>query len=252
MNWLALGGALALLGAWEGASATGLLRPVFFPRPSTIAVHWATLAADGTLAYHAGVTLARAGWVLALAAPPAVAVGFLMGMSRRTRQGLDPLFAVIYPIPSILFLPLVSFVLRHPEGAVVLTGAVTPFFLVAYTTLAGVQHLDRTVVEAAVHFGAVGWRLLRRVLLPGSLPFVLTGLRLGVGYALIVLVAVEMASAREGLGALLWLSWQLLKVEEMYAALVTIAAIGGLLAWALGGLRRWLLPWVVDVAEVGQ
>lgn len=252
MNWPALSGALVLLGGWEAASAAGLLRPVFFPRPSTVAAHWVALAADGTLAAHTGATLARVGVVLALAAPPAVVVGLVMGISRRVREGLDPLFAVIYPVPSILFLPLASFVLRHPEAAVVLTGAVTPFFLVAYTTLAGVQHLDRTVVEAAVHYGAVGWRLLGRVLLPGALPFILTGLRLGVGYALIVLVAVEMASARDGLGALLWLAWQLLKVEDMYAALLTIAAVGGALAWSLGRLRRWLLPWVVDIAEVGR
>ena len=94
--------------AWEIAGATGVLRPVFFPRPSTIARLLVTQVADGSLLGHLGLTLARLAAAFTLAAVPGVAVGLAMGMSRRTREGLDPLFALIYPIPSVLFLPLVS------------------------------------------------------------------------------------------------------------------------------------------------
>jgi NitT/TauT family transport system permease protein len=249
VNWLAVASPLALLAAWEAASGSGLLREVFFPRPTTVAGHFLRLLGDGSLPHHAGVTLTRLGWAFLLAALPGLAVGLAMGISRRTREGLDPLFAVIYPIPSVLFLPLVSFLLRSAEAALVVTSAVTSFFLIAYTTLTGVQQLDRTVLEAAAHYGARGWRLFVKVLLPGTLPYIFTGLRLGLGFALIVVIAVEMVSAREGLGALLWLSWQILKVEDMYAALLAIALLGGLLTGGLGLLRARLLPWVEDVAE---
>ena len=80
------------------------------------------------------------------------------------------------------------------------------------------------------------------------MPFIFTGMRLGLGYALIVVIAVEMASAQQGLGALLWLSWGLLKVEDMYAALGAIALLGGGLLWMLGLCRRRLVPWLPDVA----
>mgnify|MGYP003694308957 CR=1 FL=1 len=114
------------------------------------------------------------------------------------------------------------------EAALVATSAMTSFFLVAYTTMTGVQQMDRTVLEAATHFGArAGGTLFAKVLLPGAMPFIFTGMRLGLGYALIVVIAVEMASAQQGLGALLWLSWGLLKVEDMYAALGAIARLGG-------------------------
>lgn len=252
MIWIAVASPLVLLAGWEIASATGLLRAVFFPRPSTVAGHFFELLADGTLTHHSRVTALRVAWVVLLATPLGVAVGLAMGISRRTREGLDPLFAVIYPIPSVLFLPLISFLLPSAEAALVVTGAITSFFLIAYTTMTGVQQLDRAVVEAATHYGARRWRLFLKVLLPGTLPFIFTGLRLGLGYALIVLIAVEMASAREGLGALLWLSWGILKVEDMYAALVAIALLGGLLTWGLGLLRARLLPWVEDVAETGR
>jgi NitT/TauT family transport system permease protein len=81
------------------------------------------------------------------------------------------------------------------------------------------------------------------------LPFIFTGLRLGLGFALIVVVAVEIVSTSRGLGALLWLSWQILKVEDMYATFFVIALLGAVLSYGLAALRTRLLPWVQDVAE---
>ena len=248
-HWITIGSPIALLLLWEWASAAGLLRAVFFPRPSTIAVHLRDLAVDGTLWGHAATTLVRIGWSFSLAAILGVAIGLAMGLWRRLREGLDPVFAVIYPIPSVLFLPLVSFLVPPGEIALVVTAAVTSFFLIAFTTTHGVRQIDRLVVEAARHYGATGRRLFAAVLLPGALPFIFTGLRLGLGFALIVVVAVEIVSASRGLGALLWLSWQVLKVEDMYATFFVIALLGALLSYGLAALRARLLPWVPDVGD---
>jgi NitT/TauT family transport system permease protein len=246
---LTIASPVALLVLWEWASATGLLRAVFFPRPSTIAAHLGELAADGTLWGHLAATLARIGWSFSLAAVLGVAIGLAMGLWRRLREGLDPVFAVIYPIPSVLFLPLVSFLVPSGEFALVVTTAVTSFFLVAFTTTHGVRQIDQRVVEAARHYGARGWRLFATVLLPGALPFIFTGLRLGLGFSLIVVVAVEIVAASRGLGALLWMSWQILKVEDMYATFFVIALLGALLSYGLALLRARLLPWVPDVED---
>ena len=248
-HWIAIASPIVLLALWEWASATGFLREVFFPRPSTIAVHLRDLAADGTLWAHLATTLARIGWSFSLAAVLGVAIGLAMGLWRRLREGLDPVFAVIYPIPSVLFLPLVSFLVPPGEIALVVTTAVTSFFLIAFTTTHGVRQIDQRVVEAALHYGARGWRLFATVLLPGALPFIFTGLRLGLGFSLIVVVAVEIVAASRGLGALLWLSWQILKVEDMYATFFVIALLGGLLSYGLAALRARLLPWVPDAGD---
>jgi ABC-type nitrate/sulfonate/bicarbonate transport system permease component len=248
-HWIEVVSPLIVLAAWEWASATGLLREAFFPRPSTILIHLRRLAADGTLWTHTSATLARVGWAFASAAVLGVAVGLGMGLWRRLRDGLDPVFAVVYPIPSVLFLPLVSFLVPAGEVATIVTIAVTSFFLVAFTTTHGVRQIDRLVIEAALHYGARGWRLFAAVLLPGALPHIFTGLRLGLGYALIVAVAVEIVAASRGLGALLWLSWQVLKVEDMYATFLVIAVLGAVLSYGLAAISARLLPWVQDVAE---
>jgi NitT/TauT family transport system permease protein len=248
-HWITVVSPVVLLLLWEWASASGVLRETFFPRPSTVLAHLRRLIVDGTLWSHASATLARVGGAFAAAAVLGVAVGLGMGLWRRLRDGLDPVFAVIYPIPSVLFLPLVSFVVPAGEIATVVTIAVTSFFLVAFTTTHGVRQIDRLVVEAAVHYGAQGRRLFTAVLLPGALPHIFTGLRLGLGYALIVAVAVEIVAASRGLGALLWLSWQVLKVEDMYATFVVIAVLGAVLSYGLAAVRARLLPWVQDVAD---
>ncbi|SRR6266545_992737 len=248
-HWVAVASPVALLIGWEVASAVGLLREALFPRPSTVLVHLRRLVADGTLLGHALPTLSRIAWAFALAAILGVATGLAMGLWRRLRDGLDPVFAVVYPIPSVLFLPLVSFLVPRGETALIVTTAVTSFFLIAFTTTEGVRQIDPLVVEAARHYGARGRRLFTAVLLPGALPFIFTGLRLGLGYALIVVVAVEIVSASRGLGALLWLSWQVLKVEDMYATFLVIAALGAVLSYGLAALRARLLPWAQDVAE---
>ncbi|HEU4367279.1 MAG TPA: ABC transporter permease, partial [Methylomirabilota bacterium] len=131
-RWLALGSPVVLLLAWEVASANGLLREAFFPRPSTVLAHLGRLGADGTLPGHTLATLGRIAWAFALSAVLGVAVGLAMGVWRRLREGLDPVFAVVYPIPSVLFLPLVSFLVPRGETALVVTTAVTSFFLVAF------------------------------------------------------------------------------------------------------------------------
>jgi ABC-type nitrate/sulfonate/bicarbonate transport system permease component len=248
-HWVTLGSPVVLLIGWEAASAAGVLREALFPRPSTVLAHLHRLVADGTLLGHLLPTLWRMAWAFVLAAGLGIVIGLAMGLWRRLRESLDPVFAVVYPIPSVLFLPLVSFLVPRGESALVVTTAVTSFFLIAFTTADGVRQIDPLVVDAARHYGARGWRLFAAVLLPGALPYVFTGLRLGLGFALIVVVAVEIVNASRGLGALLWLSWQVLKVEDMYATFVVIATLGAVLSYGLAALRARLLPWAQDVGE---
>ena len=160
-HWIAVGSPVLSLIVWEWASATGVLREAFFPRPTTVLAHLAQLSADGTLWSHTVRTLVRIGCAFALAAVFGVSIGLAMGLWRRLRDGLDPVFAVVYPIPSVLFLPLVSFLVPPGEIALIVTTAVTSFFLVAFTTTHGVRQIDPLVVEAARHYGARGSRLFR-------------------------------------------------------------------------------------------
>jgi NitT/TauT family transport system permease protein len=240
---LSLLSVVALLSLWEGAARAGWIHEAFFPRPTVVGAQFAALVREGVLGEHLSVTLGRLFWSFLVATLPGVALGLVLGVWRTAREVVDPLVAFVYPIPSVLFLPLAAIVLGRGEAARVATAAVTSFLLVVINTTAGVRQLDRGLLEAAMHYGAVGWRLFTKVLLPGSLPWIFTGLRLALGLTLIVVIAVEMVGAETGLGAWLWLSWQTLRVRDMYAGLLVIAALGLTVTYGLEAVRQRLVPW---------
>ena len=110
-------------------------------------------------------------------------------------------------------------------------------------TSAGVSNIDRIYFDVARNFLAPKTDTFLRIALPGALPTIFAGLRLGWGMALLLLVTAEMVSANEGLGNLIWRAWQTLSVEEMYVGLVTIAFIGIVSFWLFDVLESKLLPW---------
>lgn len=235
---------VGLLLLWEVAAGRGWIHPAFFPAPTSVGQRLGELFGEGILTHHTLVTLHRLLWAFLAAALPGVALGLVLGVWSSAREVADPVVAFLYPIPSVLFFPLASLVLGRGEAARILTASVTPFFLMLLNTTAGVRQLDRGVMEAAMHYGAVGARLFWKVLFPGTLPWILTGARLGLGLALIVTVAVEMVGAEAGLGAYLWLSWQTLRVAEMYATLFVVALLGLTITYGVERLGERLLPWL--------
>ena len=121
--------------------------------------------------------------------------------------------------------------------------AITVFFVLQINTTAGVRSLDRRIVEAGRAYGATGLRLFRHVVLPGSLPSIVTGLRLATGIGLVVITATEFVASDDGLGYLIWNSWTLFQPEDMYVGLISVAAIGALLTGLVAAAERVVLPW---------
>jgi NitT/TauT family transport system permease protein len=117
------------------------------------------------------------------------------------------------------------------------------FFIVFFSALSGVEQVDRIFVDAARAFGAGKVRLAATVLLPGSAPAVFAGLRVAMGFALIVIVGTEFLAANDGLGARIWLSYQIFDFPSMYAGIIAVTALGVLLAWALLAVEWLAVPW---------
>jgi len=128
----------------------------------------------------------------------------------------------------------------------VLTGALSAFFQIVISTLAGVQTMDPRLLEVGRSYGARGARLFSRVILPAALPAIFTGLRLGLGLALVALVAVEFIAAKSGLGHLVYRHWQMLSTPEMYAAFALVGALGLVLTRGLRALQARVLAWQHD------
>jgi NitT/TauT family transport system permease protein len=243
---------LLLLAVWEVATRAGWLNKLFFPPPSSIVGTLRLLWERGVVQDALGATLARLLLGFGVGAAPAVLLGLVLGLSRPLRLLILPAANIIYSIPKIAILPLVLLVLGTGEQSKIAVTALSVFFLVLVNTVAGVQGIDPRFFDVARDFGASRWQAYRTVALPGALPLILAGAKLGLGFALIVVVGTEFVAPRSGgatgLGILIWDSWQVLNIEAMYVGLILTAALGWALNLAMDEIEVALLPWRAERA----
>jgi 1,4-dihydroxy-2-naphthoate octaprenyltransferase len=178
-----------------------------------------------------------------LAAVPAILVGLLMGMNRLTRILLSPLIYALYPVPKIALVPMVVILFGIGETSKYAIVVISVFFLVVINTLAGVLNIDERYFDIARNNGARGWDLVWSVAVPASLPNILTGVNLGLGFALTVIVGTELLLPQGGIGALIWQSYQLYDIPTIFAGLIVVAILGWLFNTAILELERQLIPW---------
>ena len=213
--------------AWEIVAHLGLFPPRLFPPLEAVAATFVRLAATGALEHHAFDTLVRLLAGFALAGIVGVAVGIAMGRSRAAEDILLPLVSIGAPIPGIAYAPLflLWFGLNN-VSTVVLVGFVS-VFPVIFNTWTGVKAVKEIWVRSAQAMGADERRLFVKVILPGALPYILTGLRLGLAQAWRILVGVEMLAALPwGLGWLIFGAREFLQTDVMLSGIVVIAVIG--------------------------
>jgi ABC-type nitrate/sulfonate/bicarbonate transport system permease component len=233
---------LLLLALWEVLVRTRVLDARFFPAPLSIVNTFAELAAT-SLPGHIAASLSRALIGFAIGAVPAIVVGVVMGLVPLVRAAIQPLVGALYPIPKVAILPLVMLIFGLGEQSKWAIIAIGVFFQVLISTAAGVANIDRIYLDVGRNFGAGRLATFWTIALPGALPLIFAGVRLGWGVSLLLLVTAEMVAAKSGLGYLIWQSWQTFAIEEMYVGLVTIAGLGILSFWLLDALEAWLIPW---------
>ncbi len=238
---------LLLILLWEGLVRVRVLDWRFFPAPSAIMGAFAPMISSGELLLHVTASLKRVFLGFVLGATPGLALGLAMGLSRWVRAAVNPVIAATYPIPKSAIVPLVILIFGLGEVSKVVLVAIGVFYLVLINTMAGVMNIDRIYLDAARNFGANRLQLFRTVALPGALPLIFAGLRLGMGIGLILIVIAEMVGARNGIGYLIWQSWTIFAVERMYVGLAVIALLGWLTALVLDRAERVLVPWKPNV-----
>ncbi len=234
---------IGFLAVWEGLSRLAVLDPRFIPSPTTILHTIAAMTRTGELPYHVLVSVRRIVAGFLLGAVPAVAVGLIMGLSRPVRAVLMPLVSAIYPIPKIAVYPLLIFYLGLGEASKISIVALSIGFLVLLNTMAGVLAVDPAYFKIARAYGANSRALFATVAFPGAMPQIFTGLKLGMGFALIVIVGAELLGSDRGIGFLIWRSYQIFAIDVMFAGLLVTAILGWVAILALDWLERRLLPW---------
>ncbi|MBD9662114.1 taurine ABC transporter permease TauC [Pantoea sp. PNT03] len=237
-----------LLLLWWAITALGLVAPLFLPPPQVVLQKLILIASpqgfmDATLWQHLGASLARMLVALFFAALIGIPVGIAMGLSPAIRGLLDPLIELYRPVPPLAYLPLMVIWFGIGETSKILLIYLAIFAPVTLSTLAGVKNAQQVRIRAAQALGASRWQLLRYVILPGALPEILTGLRIGLGVGWSTLVAAELIAATRGLGFMVQSAGEFLATDVVLAGIAVIALIAFGLELGLRALQRRLTPW---------
>jgi NitT/TauT family transport system permease protein len=232
-----------LLVAWEAVCRAGWVTPLVLPSPSAVAVRWWAYLASGELPRDAATSLLRIAAGFALGAGLALPLGLAMGAWPLAHALLNPVVQLLRPIPPIAFIPLAIlwFGLGTPPALFLI--ALGAFFPVLVNTIAGVRAVDAIHLRAARNLGAGGWVLFRRVILPAALPYVLTGVRVGIGVAFIVVIVAEMIAVNSGLGYRILEAREYFWSDKVIAGMITIGLCGLGIDAGMSRLDARLLRW---------
>jgi NitT/TauT family transport system permease protein len=212
---------------WELVARLGVFPPRLFPSLVEVARAFVNLTVSGILPHHAFDTVVRLLVGFALAAIVGVALGILMGRSRRVEDVALPLVSIGAPIPGLAYAPLFLLWFGLGNKSAVLLVAFVSAFPIIFNTWTGVKAVKEIWVRSAQAMGADDRKLFVKVILPGALPYVLTGLRLGLAQAWRILVGIEMLAAVPwGLGWMIFGAREFLNTDVMLAGVVVIGVLG--------------------------
>lgn len=197
----------------------------------------------GELWTNVSISLVRIAIGFALGAVPGVVIGLLMGLFSPVRAVIQPLIDTTFPIPKIALLPLFIMIFGIGEESKYAIIATAVIFLVLINTHAGVRNIDKIYLDVGKNYHASKIMMFTDIALPGALPLIVAGLKLGMGVALLVIVSAEFVGAKSGIGHLIWNSWQTFHVEKMYVGLLATAVLGFGSAILLDYIERALIPW---------
>ena len=245
---LGVGFPVALLVLWEVLAKIGVIDQRFFPAPSKVFTGMILLLKDpgerGRLFTDILATYQRLVIGYGIGATLGVVTGITMGLSATVRFCLGPLVNATFPTPKLAIFPLliVIFGLGDPSKIALITLGV--FYMTCLSTVSGVLYSNPLHRDVARTFLIPAWTRWSRIVVPAALPSIVTGLKLGLGQALILVVSAEFVAAQEGLGHFIWDSWQVLDVSRMFMGLFVVAITGGGAVLLGEGLERRLTPWV--------
>jgi len=243
--WVGLFVFVLLICLAEIGTRSGFISNLTLPRPSDVVQTFGELWDSGLIWKHLIPSLTRLAVGATFGAMIGIAVGFMIGLFSYIRAGLVPLLAAIMPIPKIALLPLFVIWFGIDEGskyALIAFGTFTP---TAIATYGAVDNVDRTLIRMGQSFGLSWLSIVRKIMLPGAMPGILSGLRISLSIAIILLVAAEMLGAEYGIGAYILEAGSLYDLERLFAGVVILSLLGIAVSAAISFAERRLLSWRV-------
>lgn len=234
---------LAGLALWEILTRLLLENELLIPPPSSVARSFWNLTVSGELNKHFGATLLEFAYGFSTACIVGIILGYLMGMYKWFDEVMDPWIATLYSIPIIAIVPLI--IIWFGIGMVSKVIVVFKITAVAIilNTAAGIKNLDPVWLELAKSLRLSGWETTYKIRVPGALPYIITGMRLGVGRALLGVVVAELMAANAGLGYLLRDSSETWDSPKLFVTVLLLAAMGLISFNLIKRFERRIAPW---------
>jgi sulfonate transport system permease protein len=223
--------------------------PVLFTRPSLVAVAAVQMVMSGELWTYLAPSLVVLGIGLSLAAVIGIAVGLLLARFWIADVALGVYITFLYSIPSVALVPLIVLWAGYEMTAKVIILFMFAFFPMAINTYQGVKNVDPKLIEVGRAFRCSEGQLWANIVLPGALPFIVTGLRLALGRGLIGMVLADLYTAISGVGYLIVRTASTYQVDKMFVPIVTLGLLGVTLTALLRVLERTVAPWTLASEE---
>jgi NitT/TauT family transport system permease protein len=242
-DWLGVLGIVLFFSSWELATRLEILNPFYFPPFTAILLKGYELFADGSIWDHMWFSLTNFAVGFVVSVVLGVLLGIPMGWYKNVCKTFDPLLSGIYATPLIALLPLIIMMFGLGPISKIIMTILAAVFPILINTMVGIANTDHRLITMARAFGAKDNQIFRKVSLPGSLPFIVAGMRVALGRALVYIVVAEQYGAATGLGYLSSVAAQRFQMAAMFVPIVIIAGLGAGLNELLKSLERRLDKW---------
>lgn len=202
--------------------------PFFRKGPGNLGLGWLLLA-----------SLRRVVTGFLLGAAVAIPLGFLIGMSREAMLMINPLVQIFKPVSPLAWLPIALAIFNLAEPSAIFVIFITSLWPTIINTALGVSSVNKDYLDVARVLEMPRWRRVTKIIWPASLPYIFTGLRISLGIAWLVIVAVEMLTGGLGIGFFVWDQWNRLNLSSVFLAVIVIGVTGLILDYALGRVQAW-------------
>lgn len=241
-RWISIGSVLVFIALWELVSRLEIIRPIFISSPTRIVTAAGWLFKNGFWG-DIGVSTVEFLVGFLLAVLTAIPLGLALGWYRQLHAVFDPFISALYATPRIALLPIIILWLGiglESKAAIVFLGA---FFPIVINVIAGMRTLDDSLLRCAYAFGADERSIFRTIALPGTLPFIIAGLRIGVGRGLVGVVVGELVASTAGIGHMMAVAGATFQTDKVYVGIILLALSGYTLTSLLKRLENRFETW---------
>jgi NitT/TauT family transport system permease protein len=247
---LAIISVVTVLSVWEAAVTFGWLNPLYASSPLRIASAAMQLIGDAQFQHHVRISVTEFVIGFGAAALLGTAFGLLAGWIRRLGYAVEPVLTALYVTPRTALLPVIVLWFGYGMQTTTIVVFLGAFFVIVIYAMAGAKTVDAQLVRAATSFSASRQQIFRTIVLPSTVPSIITGLRLGVGRALIGVAIAEIYAAAAGVGYFIHITGSTLQIDKMFVAILIISITGLSANLFFSALERRYAGWRPALREV--